>query len=179
MLTVYVNKVRGFNEYSNKLFWLPEGVFKFENSLKAITKWEQKYKKPYLKRGYKKTTEEMIDYFYFMCLDENFDKRYLYLDQNLIEKLSAYVDDNPTATTIESDDNGHGTTLTSELIYAYMAIGGVPFSADEWNIVNLLMTLACISEINSAGTKPKKSESDLLAEYDEQNNRLRAEFGLD
>lgn len=179
MKTICIPKVRGFNEYTNKIFWLPGGTFRFEHSLKAITKWEQRHFKPFLKNDPDRTLEEQLDYYYCMCLDTNFDERYLYLCPQVVKELQKYINTQFTATTIGNKGGKNSIILTSEVIYAYMALSHVPFTCDKWNIYNLLLVLGAIGELQSSANEPKKSEKDLAMEYNSQNKRLRAEFGLD
>ena len=115
-----------------------------------------------------------------MCLDDNFDIRYLYDNPEMCIKLIEYANDSPTATTVTSDDNDKkGPILTSEVVYAYMAMSQVPYTAETWNIVNLLMVLTCITELSNPDKKSKESQEEIYAQFDDQNARLRAEFGMD
>lgn len=179
MLKITFKKTRVFNEESGKIVWLPGGTFRFENSLKAISLWEQEYKRPYLKKNDRRTYDECMYYFYCMCLDDNFDIGYLYGNPTLAKKLDEYTFKEPTATTIQQTEDGNSMQLTSELIYAFMTIAGIPDTCETWNLTNLFMRLACIAELRNQENKPKKTDEELLMEYDEQNTRLRKEFGME
>ena len=59
-----------FNESTNQFVTLPSCEIKMEHSLFVLSKWEAKYKKPFLSQQekHKKTNDEMIDYFRMMCV---------------------------------------------------------------------------------------------------------------
>ena len=114
---------------------------KLEHSLIAISKWEQIWHKPLLKLMDEGTLtdEEFFDYMYCMIVG-SFDKVEFFkrLDDHLLKKVTDYINDPATASrvfTIGDDDKGKPETLTSELIYAYLAIARIPFDpCEKWNI---------------------------------------------
>lgn len=165
-----------FDEEQNRFVKVrQEGVvYHFEHSLYAIALWESKYKKPFFTNK-EKTAEEMIDYVSFMNLDDDFDVNTL--TQEDILEIFEYMQDEPTATTISSDDNDNNSRIimTSEVIYAYMANARIPFECDKWNIHRLMKLVAVIGEFN----KPKKkmTEREILAQQHALNEKRLAELG--
>ena len=164
-----------FDEESNKFVKVRSTgtVFHFEHYLDDISKWEAKYRKPFLSNK-TITPEQLIDYICMMNLDDNFNPNVL-APENITEITEYMSDANPTATVISStDDNNRNsrTIMTSEVIYAWMANAGIPFECDQWNINRLLVLVSVISEFN----KPRKqmSEAEILRRQREINQKRLA-----
>ena len=90
------------------------------------------------------------------------------------KEIQAYIDDYPSATIIRHGNEKQTANkrfTTSELIYAYMALARIPFSAESWNIRRLLNLL----EIIAIEQQPKKkvSKSDTLNRYRAMNKARR------
>lgn len=153
----------------------PGFTLKIEHSLLAISKWESKYKKPYLEQK-QFTVDEFVDYIKFMVLNED-ELPSDWVSQLTVDsakEIQAYIEDTPSATVIKHNDNkpaGHRRFTTSELIYAYMAQARIPYSAETWNIRRLLNVL----EIISIDSQPKKKtpRSETLSRYRSMNQARR------
>lgn len=147
---------------------LKGGVFEFEHSLDAISKWESIWKIAYLNVT-EHTEHQLLDYYICMC--RTGDIEYDHLTPQVIHQLSKYMNDSQSATEIQNGNNSstRGQKMTSEVIYALMANAGVPFSCDQWNINRLLKVLNIISIQNS----PKKKMPH--KEVVQQNRDLNAE----
>lgn len=155
-----------YNEDTYQFITIPGRRLHFEHSLKTVAEWETLYRKPFLTRE-EKTTAELFDYFLLMCQE---DISYSDLTPDVIEQVSLYLEDKPTATVINPVEkpSNNGMVMTSEVIYAYMANARVPFECDTWNIHRLLTLLGVIGEFNAP--KKKKSTSQILDDYDRINN---------
>lgn len=167
MLVVDVPGQEYFDENSNKFVQTIARSYRFEHSLLSITQWEHKYLKPFLTNN-DKTEEEILDYIFMMCLDE---LDVADLTPDMMEQIIKYVsNDKVTATTIKSsNDSGSRRVMTSEYIYACMAIARIPFECETWNIYRLLMVLSVSNELQKP---PQKMSRD---EQLEQQRRLNAE----
>lgn len=153
----------------------PGFTLKIEHSLLAISKWESKFKKPFLEQK-TFTFDEFI--YYIECMVLNEDE----LPENWISMLTVdasnqikeYLEEYPSATVIKKSDDKKNKSkrfTTSELIYAYMAQSRVPYTAETWNIYRLLNVLSIIS-IDSQ-PKKKVSRSDTLNKYRAMNKARR------
>ncbi len=173
MVKVRVSPVELYDESKSEFITLPGGVYRFEHSLRAISKWESKWNVNFL--GNKNLTEEQtIDYFICMCMDGGFRKEYITND--LVEVLSEYINTNHTATTIRSKGDGpNRQVLTSELIYAYMAIARIPFECDKWEINRLLTTISCVSTLQ-APKKTRRSKASISKDYSKLNAQRLAKY---
>lgn len=153
---------------------------RLEHSLISLTKWEAKYKRPYLSstRG-PKTIEEMLYYFYCMSLDKNipyfvFQK----LNQEQYKEILDYIQDPMTATTIKprhKKGGGRAPIMTSEVIYSYMAQFNLPFDVcEKWHLNHLLMLIQVCSENNTPSEKVPAGQ--VWKDYAAMNAANRARF---
>lgn len=168
MIKLHLEDATFFDETTNEFTNVTGGVYTFEHSLKAIAEWESRWRKPFLINE-KKTTEQLLDYYIDMAVGQK-PNPYLFTPA-VINELNKYISESPTATKIvssESSSQNH-SYVTSESLYAMMAMGGVPFECDTWNINRLVILLQVISE----RSKPQKkmSTQEILA----QNRRLNQE----
>ena len=102
MLTIVVPSGELFNEETNAFIDTKETVLQLEHSLVSVSKWESKWKKPFLNSD--KTVEESIDYIKCMTINHNVpDNVYLTLKNDLMTQIMDYISDPMTATTIVKD----------------------------------------------------------------------------
>lgn len=136
----------------------PDHYVNLENSLYAIAQWESKWRKPWLDpNAIERTSEEFADYIQFMCIDGTIPLNLL--TENHLREIQTYLETAPTATTIRSmGGSSSGSIITSEVMYAQMAVAGVDWQAQYWNIHRLQMTLRVISEMNSEKKKMPRNE---------------------
>ncbi len=180
MITLKVEPVEAFNNVTQQFETLPGGVFRFEHCLLAISKWEAKHCiqfLPAVEKG-ELTKEQSIDYYYFMCLDEGFSRDYITPD--LANILNEYMSKSHTATVLpKPKKTGRKQKYTSELIYAYMAVGRIPFECETWEIGRLMMLISCVGVLQDPKTgknKPKKGRS-VAKNFHEINKARRAATG--
>lgn len=172
MITLHISPIELYDNIKQKFVTLPGGDFRFEHSLKAIFKWEGIYKKPFL--GQKNLTpKELTDYFCCMCLDNKFNS--WYLTDRVVKELMDYMQDKHTATSVpKGKGGGSRQILSAELIYAYMAMAQVDWSADKWPIDRLLTLLDVIAFEQSPKKGRKRSNQEILKDYKAINAKNRA-----
>ena len=127
-----------------------------EHSLISISKWESKHKKPFLPSGPPGIRQEphlkpdeLLDYIRCMTITQNVDPNtYNALTSENIEAIKGYMEDPMTATTISQKNKkrGQNRVITSELIYAWMAILRIPYQCEKWHL-NRLLTLIQVTSI--------------------------------
>lgn len=141
-----------------------------EHSLVSISKWESKWHKPFLTDG-EKTIEETRDYIKCMTLTKNVDPDvYLFLSQENIRDVKAYIDDSMTASWFSGNEGKgkiNGEQITSELIYYWMTVFHIPSEYQKWHL-NRLITLIKICDIKSRPAK-KVSIDETIRNYAELN----------
>lgn len=172
MLHIDVSGGEFFNEETDEFFQIKPRTLAMEHSLLSISKWEAKWKKPFLSEE-KRTHEEYLDYIRCMTVTPNVDPLlYSCLSKNNHDQIKEYIDDPHTATTFKTFNktgpNRH-RTVTSELIYYWMIAYNIPTEYEKWHL-NRLMTLIRICGIEN---NPKKKKMGRRAIY-EQNRELNA-----
>lgn len=140
-----------------------EQTLRLEHSLVSLSKWEAKYKKPFLSKK-PKTMEEVRDYVRFMTVTQNVDPEvYRRLTPDNYREINAYIDDPMTATWFnEERKTTRGQQVTSELIYYWMIESGVPPEYQKWHL-NRLLTLLKVCSVERQANK-KKSKREVLSE---------------
>ena len=147
-----------------------------EHSLVSLSKWEMRWKRPFL--GEKKLTDEaLIDYIRCMTLTQNvpgcvYDA--LASNTELLQKITSYIEDPMTATTIKEQDKGspRRDVITSEVIYYMMIELNIPVEFQKWHL-NRLLTLIRVINIKQGKSK-KMSPSAIRAQNRELNAMRRA-----
>lgn len=141
-------------------------TLKLEHSLVSVSKWESKWHKPFLSDG-KKTVEETIDYIRCMTITQNVDPNvYNFITNDVIEKVTKYIDDPMTATWFSDNGKNKGgqkEIVTAEVVYYWMFAQNIPMECQKWHF-NKLMTL--IRVCNEKNKPPeKKSKAQIAREY--------------
>lgn len=178
MLQITVPSSELWDENTECFMYTDEIVLNLEHSLLSISKWEQIYKKPFLKKV-PRSQKENADYIKCMAINRqaNDDVYYAVVnDSDLMSKILTYMDDSATATFFtDTGKKEHSSEeITSELIYYWMVNNGIPFECQKWHI-NRLLALIRICNIKSKPPK-KMSQSETYAYYDKLNKARRAKY---
>jgi hypothetical protein len=179
MIKIRVEPVEEFNSMTNEFTirdGLEGGLFSFENTLKAISKWEAIWQKPYL-NPFKETltSEEMASYYECMCITPGFNRAYLN-QPDVLSALENYVMTSHTATKANSKDSGGKIRMyTSEEIYAMMAVARIPFECDKWEINRLMALIGEVSKLNAASGEKSEQDRKKVADRIVDENRRRQE----
>ena len=161
-----------YDEARNEFVSTKETTLMLEHSLVAISKWESKHHKVWL--GYPHTDEEVIDYIKDMTITQNVDPNvYRVMPSSVIKEIADYINDPMTASRV--NDSRHnkstGEDVTSELIYYWMLVNGIPDRFEKWHLNRLMMLI----RICSAKNNPKKmSTHEILAQNRALNRSRRA-----
>lgn len=175
VLRIKVPAQEFYDESINEFIEIPEQTLVMEHSLISISKWEAKWKKPYLSRTVKKTREEAFDYLRCMTVQPSKVNPLVYkaLTSENIDDIAAYIENPMTATTIQHYDKPsiHREALTSEIIYYYMIAQNIPVEFEKWHI-NRLLTLIEVCAIKN-NPKSKKMSRDAIARQNRAINQAR------
>lgn len=177
MLHVNIPATELWNEQKQEFISTKECNLCLEHSLVSLSKWESKWKKPFLTKE-KKTFEETIDYIKCMTITRNVDPMVYYcLPQNVIEMVNNYITDPMTATTIteNNSDKGNNEIITSELIYYWMIALNIPVDFEKWHL-NRLITLIKVCNIKNSPPK-KMSKRQLMSRNAALNAARRKKLG--
>lgn len=149
-----------------------------EHSLVSMSKWEAKWKKPFLSNR-QMSNEEMLDYIRCMTLTQNVNPNVYYgLREDNLKAISDYLEDPMTATTFNDGKSASNTyrnrRITSEEIYYLMFSNNIPLDFQKWHL-NRLLTL--IKVFGTKNTPPKKmSKSEMISNYAAINRANKAKF---
>lgn len=179
MLQIYLDDVHCFDEATETFIDIKGQMIKLEHSLVSISKWESKWKKPFLsKEGH--TREETIDYIRFMTITQNVNPLlFRYISDENILRINAYMDDPMSATTFTKQEGkgsgSNGKYTTSEEIYYYMVACQIPWDAEKWHF-NRLMTLIKICEERNKPKKKMRNKGELARQRRSLNAARRAKM---
>lgn len=165
-----------FDERTNRFVTVKGQEIQLEHSLVSVSKWESKWKKPFLGKDVK-TVEETIDYIRCMTITQNVNPDvYKNLSNENILEVNRYIDDPMTATTFKN--NGRKAShqiLTSEIIYYWMISLAIPMECQKWHLNRLLTLIRVCDEKNTPGRK--KSRQEIIAENRALNQMRKARSG--
>ena len=178
MLSINIKARELFDERTSEFITVKGGTLKLEHSLVSISKWESKWKIPFLSNE-KKTKEQIDDY--IRCMSINGDP-----DPNLIASISTkdknriidYIDEKQTATWFSDMDDKKNTKseiITSERIYYWMIALNIPSEYQKWHI-NRLLKLIEVCNVKNSPPK-KRSKSDIMRSNAALNAARRKQLG--
>ena len=176
MLQITVKGAELFDERTNRFISVKGATLQLEHSLVSLSKWESKWKKPFLNNT-EMTPEMSLDYVRCMTLTQNVDPTiYQFLTPADMEKIRTYIDDPMTATTFRKEHRpGKNQVITAELIYYWMVTLGIPWDpCQKWHL-NRLMTLIRVCDEKNAPRK-KMSRSENLNRMRNINAARRAKY---
>lgn len=161
MLKIIVPACRLFNPQDSTFSYAKPVVLTLEHSLVSISKWEQKWKKPFINREH--TIDEFNDYIRCMTITQNVDQSvYDRIPDGFRDAVQKYIDDPMTAAVIHDDGKTKRSTkfVTSDLIYYWMVEAGIPFTpCEKWHLNRLLTLIRIIGIERKTDNKMSKAES--------------------
>lgn len=157
MLRISIPETEYYDGKTETFLTCKARVLKLEHSLRAISRWESRWMKPFLGNEVK-TAEEIYHYIQCMSLSDDVDLFTVKnLTQDTLDEISKYIQSTMTATKLPLNKEKPKTNrevLTSELIYYWMVSFNIPFECQEWHI-NRLLTLINVCDLKN--NPPKKS----------------------
>lgn len=165
MLRIIIPGTEGWDEEKEEFIEQEEPcTLELEHSLISLSKWESKWKIPFLSKD-NKTQEQTIDYIRCMTLTDDvpttiYDRIMQYPD--IVARISNYIEDPMTATWFTEEKNKPSkTVITAERIYYWMIALNIPPQYESWHL-NRLMTLIRVCNIENAPAK-KKSKKEIMS----------------
>ena len=178
MLELHVTGQELYNEETEEFTSTDDFDLLLEHSLSSLSKWESKYKKPFLSDK-EKSFEETLAYVEFMILNENYPKDICSkLNNEHFEKINKYIESSETATTFNNTQNQgrrNSEIITAELVYYWMVAFNIPFECQFWNL-NRLFTLIQICNIKNSPQK-KMSRNELASRNHQLNEQRKRALG--
>lgn len=164
MLKIYIEPQELFDNKKQEFINIKGQTLLLEHSLVSISKWESKWKRPFISKNNddKKTLEETLDYIKCMTITEDVDDIiYNCLSNENIQKINKYIEDPMTATTFYIENKNYSINreqITSELIYYWMVSSNIPIECEKWHINRLLTLIRIFSLKNTPPKKMSKKE---------------------
>lgn len=177
MLTITVKLSESFDEATSE--FITHGVeLDLEHSLASLSKWESKFKKPFLSTD-EKTDEETLFYIQ-SCMtitknprEEIFQK----LSKTNFDEIQTYITEKHGATWFAEQKGRPGSRqiVTAAVIYGWMVQLRIPFETQHWHL-NELFDL--IRVCNEQSKPPKKmGRSDAARQQTALNAQRQAQMG--
>ena len=160
MLTVVIPETEEFDPRTNCFYTKKRQVLSLEHSLVSLSKWESKWKKPFLSNK-EKTQEETIDYIRCMTITTNVDPEVYYrIPRSVIKQINEYIADPMTATTFSEDPNQRKSheIVTAEIIYYWMVALQIPFECQKWHLNRLIALIRVCNIKNTPNKKMSRGE---------------------
>lgn len=158
VLDLYVPGKEFWNSELQEFIYTKDITLHLKHSLVSLTRWEQHYKRRFLDDG-PKNEEEYRFYIQCMTLNKDVDPLvYTVLQEDDIKKVTDYLHDSMTATTLPKQNNNRSNSekLSSELIYYYMSALNIPFESEKWFLNNLIILISIASIKNNPQEKKSK-----------------------
>ena len=158
VLDLYIPGKEFWNSELQEFIYTKDVTLHLKHSLVSLTRWEQHYKRRFLDDG-PKNEEEYKFYIQCMTLNKDVDPLvYTVLQEDDIKKVTDYLHDSMTATTLPKQNNNRSNSekLSSELIYYYMSALNIPFECEKWFLNNLIILISIASIKNNPQEKKSK-----------------------
>lgn len=172
MLKLIVIGTEFFNEELSTFETVGDVELELEHSLVSLSKWESKFKKPFLTNE-SKEKEELYYYIEAMIISPIYPTDiYARLSSENIQRIQEYIESPESATTFGQmpEVKGRGEVITSELIYYWMVAFNIPFECEFWHLNRLF---ALIRICNIKNSKPVKMSRGEIARRNRELNAIR------
>lgn len=178
MLYITIPSREFFDEKNNVFIEVKGQTIQLEHSLVSISKWESRWKKPYLSPNNNKTNEEFIDYIKCMTITQNVNPSlYFGLTEDNITDIAKYIED-PMSARLIVDLGGRKTNrevITSEYIYYYMFSFNIPLECQKWHLNRLLNLINLFSIKNQPKKKGRITRAEMI-ERDRLNKERKEKW---
>lgn len=161
MLIITIPATELFDNKKQMFINIPETTLHLEHSLVSISKWESKWRKPFMSTSTKKTYAETVDYIKCMTITQNVNPNiYNGLTDKNIQDVNNYISNPMTATTFSNEPKGgKKEIITSELIYYWMVSLNIPMECQKWHLNRLLTLIRVCNVKNAPGKKMSRRET--------------------
>jgi|SRR6478609_10511077 len=176
MLKLMLQEEEYYNEETETFETVETVEIELEHSLISLSKWESKFKRPFLSPD-PKTSDEILYYIESMIISPiHPSNTFELLTQKTIDKINEYIESSESATTFGKmpDRKGRGEVITAELIYYWMVAFNIPFECEYWHL-NRLFALIRICNIKNSPQK-KMSRNEISQRNRELNAVRKAQY---
>lgn len=163
---------------TKKLVKIPPIHLEMEHSLLSISKWESKWKVPFIETD-PMTAEQFLDYCRCMTINRQKDPNvYQYLRRQDVQKIREYMHDSMSARGMRPKRGGQSRSrilMSSEYFYNLMIEYGIPFECEKWHFKRLLALIDCRQAFS--GNEKPMSYRERQKYYSELNMQRRKALG--
>jgi hypothetical protein len=161
---------------TNLITYTKETTLTLEHSLVSLSKWESKWKVPFLNQEH--SPQMFDDYIRCMTITQNVDPNvYLTITPEIREQIRNYIDDSLTAAIVHENKTQPKSSkfVTSDLIYYWMTALNIPFDpCQKWHLSRLLMLIKIANIENKPSKDRKMSKADSARSHHAINAARRA-----
>lgn len=175
-LKLTVNGKTGFDYAKDEFVDVPTQTVVLEHCLLAIARWESKWKKSFFENLEHMTPRETMYYIRCMAMNEVDEDFVICLTNDQIQEIVKYISEIQSATTItrQKTEARSNETLTSELLYYYMAQIPLPFdTCERWHLSRLMKTMEIAAIKNDPKSNEKMSSHDWALKQSALNKARR------
>jgi len=173
-LEIVIPDQEGWDNEKEEFVCVKGMTLRMKHSLLSISKWEMKWKKPFLKPGYEMTPEETVDYYKCMTINQNVNPDiYSFISEQDQKRIHEYIGTPMSAyqPPKKSKKSASRAAIVSERIYFWMASNNIPSSYEKWHLSRLLNLLEIAAEENTP--KEKMSTEELFRRNHDLNMARR------
>jgi hypothetical protein len=177
MLKIIIPGTEFYNERKEEFVYTKPTALTLEHSLLSLSKWESKWRKPFLGSD-NKTIDECIDYVRCMTQEDGIDPLiYQNLSEALFKQINDYIEAPMTATTIRETFGRKGSRqiITNELSYYWKTALAIPFECEKWHLHRVLMLIRVCNEKNAP--QKKMSKRDIYSQNRALNAARKSKLG--
>lgn len=160
-MTITIPEMETFDEETGRFHKIKEQKLVLEHSLVSISKWESKWKKPFIHQE-QMPINELRDYVRCMTLTQNVNPEvYNFIPIDILNQIVAYMNEQQTATwfsDVQDRKSKTGEMITSELIYYWMTAANIPKECEKWHFSRLMTLIRIAGEKNQPPKKMKKND---------------------
>lgn len=179
MLVIDVPLAESFDEEKSEFVVTKFYRLELEHSLVSLSKWEERFKKPFLSDT-EKTQEETLWYIQAMAGTKEIPPEVFYhITEEHSTQISEYINDKATATWFREDKNRprNREIITAEIIYYWMLSLNIDKAFEYWHLNRLITQIRVVNEKNAPPKKMSRSEqADRMQRQAELNRRRQAEM---
>jgi len=158
MLTIEISGKDLYDEKLGKFVNMKSCKIDLEHSLLSISKWESKWKEPFLSSK-DFTRVKFQDYVRCMSIGKIDSEILLGLSNENFNEIRKYIDDPMTATTFSKKiTKPNREIITSEILYYRMIVNNIPLECQKWHLNRLLTLIRVCDEKNAPSRKMSKHE---------------------
>ena len=160
-MTITIPEMETFDEETERFHHVKETKIVILHSLVSISKWESKWKKPFIHQE-QLPIDELRDYVRCMTLTQNVDPEiYKVIPIDILNDVVAYMNDQKTATWFSDTakpNKKNGEIITSELVYYWMTAANIPKECEKWHFSRLMTLIKICAEKNKEPEKMKNND---------------------